>query len=137
MQECVFCRIVAGEIPAARLIETDLVISFMDIAPVNHGHCLVVPRRHAATLLELTEEELHDCVLTAQRLARAVMKATGSPGLNLLQNNDRCAGQLVGHAHFHVIPRSPDDGFSFGWRQDSYAEGELERMACAINKNLR
>lgn len=136
MADCVFCRIVAGEIPSARLIETDTVISFLDIAPVNPGHCLIVPKRHVETLVDLSGEELSDCAATAQRLARAVMKATDSPGLNLLQNNDRCAGQVVPHAHFHVIPRSPGDGFKFGWRQGGYAEGEVERMLEAINAVL-
>jgi len=136
MVDCVFCRIVAGEIPAAKLIETETVVSFLDIAPVNPGHCLVVPKRHAATLLDLNDEELTDCVLAARRLARAVMEVTGSPGLNLLQNNDRCAGQVVPHVHFHVIPRSPDDGFNFGWRQRRYDEGELEGMRNAISALL-
>ena len=70
MADCVFCRIVAGEVPAARLIETETVISFLDIVPVNPGHCLIVPRRHAATLLDLSEEELSACVLTAQMLGQ-------------------------------------------------------------------
>jgi histidine triad (HIT) family protein len=136
MVDCVFCRIAAGEVPAAKLIETETVVSFLDIAPVNPGHCLVVPKRHAATLLDLNDEELTDCVLAARQLARAVMEVTGSPGLNLLQNNDRCAGQVVPHVHFHVIPRSPDDGFNFGWRQRRYDEGELERMRNAISALL-
>jgi histidine triad (HIT) family protein len=72
----------------------------------------------------------------AQRVGQAAMEATDSPGLNLLQNNDRCAGQLVSHAHFHVIPRRPDDGFSFGWRQQDYAEGQMESMRRAIGQEL-
>jgi len=136
MQDCVFCKIVGGQIPAAALVETDEVISFLDIAPVNPGHCLVVPKRHVQSLLDLNENELVSCILTAQKLARSVMKATGCPGLNLLQNNDRCAGQLVPHAHFHVIPRSPGDGFSFGWRQGRYAEGEMDRLRQKILQAL-
>ena len=136
MADCVFCKIVAGEVPAARLIETEMVISFLDIAPVNPGHCLIVPRRHAVTLLDLSEEELSACVLMAQMLGRAIMKATESRGFNLLQNNDRCAGQVVPHVHFHLIPRSPYDGFKFGWRHGGYAEGELERMQHSIKERL-
>jgi len=128
MPDCIFCKIVAGQIPAAKLAETERVVSFMDIAPVNHGHALVIPKRHVESMLELTEEELHDCIVTAQRVAKAVTKATGSVGLNLLQNNHRCAGQVVPHAHFHVIPRSPEDGFRFGWRQGAYARGEMEAL---------
>ena len=136
MDECVFCKIADGTIPAARLIETDRVVSFLDIAPVNPGHALVLPKRHVERLWELSEEELQECVLTVRELAGALMKATGAVGLNVLQNNARCAGQVVAHVHFHVIPRSPDDGFSFGWRQGSYGEGELEQMQRAIREGL-
>ncbi len=136
MKDCVFCRIIAGEIPAAKLIETDVVLSFLDIAPVNPGHCLVVPKRHVATLLELSQDELNICIFTVQRLAGAAARATGAVGFNVLQNNGRCAGQIVPHVHFHIIPRSPDDGFKFGWREGSYAEGELEEVQRGIRKLL-
>jgi len=132
MEECIFCRIAAGEIPAATLIETDRVISFLDIAPVNPGHCLVVPRRHVRTLLEMTQEELHVCIFMVQRVARAAVRATGSEGFNVLQNNHACAGQVVPHAHFHVIPRSCTDGFDLGWRQGDYGEGEMEKLRSRI-----
>lgn len=128
MDECIFCRIVAGEVPAATLIETDRVISFMDIAPVNPGHCLIVPKRHVESLVDLTQEELHVCIFAVQRVARVVLQATGAPGFNVLQNNHVCSGQVVPHVHFHVIPRRPDDGFRFGWRQGSYAEGEMQQL---------
>jgi len=128
MPDCIFCRIIAGQIPCAKLAETDNVISFMDIAPVNHGHCLVIPKRHVENLLELTEAELHDCIVTAQRVAKATVAATGAVGFNILQNNHPCAGQVVPHMHMHVIPRSPSDGFRFGWRQGRYSEGEMQAL---------
>ena len=136
MAECVFCRIVKGEIPSARLLETDLVLSFLDIAPVNPGHALVIPKRHSETILELTGEELDACIRTVQKLAGAVMAATGAVGCNVLQNNHRCAGQLVMHAHFHVIPRLPEDGFRFGWRSRSYEAGGLEAMLEKVRAHL-
>jgi histidine triad (HIT) family protein len=125
--DCIFCRIVAGEIPSALVYEDETVVAFLDIAPVNPGHVLVIPRRHAERLTDLSEAELAACARTVRRVARAVLEATGWPGLNVLQNNDGCAGQVIEHCHFHVIPRSPDDGMKFGWRQLGYEEGEIER----------
>jgi len=136
MTDCVFCKIVAGQIPAAKLIETDKIISFLDINPVNPGHALVVPKRHATSLLGLHQDELHVAIFVAKRVAAAIVEATGSTGFNLLQNNGECAGQLVEHVHFHIIPRSPDDGFSFGWRQLQYQEGELEALQDAVRARL-
>jgi histidine triad (HIT) family protein len=134
--QCVFCRIAAGEIPVALLLDTDEVVGFLDINPVNPGHALVVPRRHAEGLLELTDEELAAAASAVQRVAAAVKAATGSPAFNVLQNDGRAAGQLIQHVHFHVIPRSPDDGFSLGWRQGSYGEGELDAMVERVRREL-
>jgi len=136
MEGCVFCRIAAGEIPAAVLLENETVLGFLDIAPVNPGHCLVVPRRHVGSLLEMNGQELAACMEAVRRLARAAVEAAGAEGFNVLQNNGRCAGQLVPHAHFHVIPRSSGDGFSFGWRQGAYGEGEMEAMRRRIRALL-
>ena len=136
MADCVFCRIVSGEIPAAMLFEDDDVLVFLDINPVNPGHVLVIPKRHAENLLELEEGEICACAKAVQRAARAAVAVTGSPGFNLLQNNHRCAGQVVPHVHFHVIPRRPDDGFAFGWRQGGYAGDELEALRREMQARL-
>ncbi|MGD2174918.1 MAG: HIT family protein [Candidatus Brocadiaceae bacterium] len=136
MADCVFCRIVAGEIPAAKLIETDKVISFLDINPVNPGHALVVPKRHVASFLDLQQDELHTTIFIAKRVAGAVTEATQSPAFNILQNTGEAAGQKIDHVHLHVIPRKPDDGFSLGWRQLEYEEGELEALQESIEQML-
>ena len=136
MADCVFCKIIAGEIPAAKLLEDERTISFLDISPVNRGHALVVPKRHVAGLLDLADEEICAAMLMVRRVAAAVKAATGCPAFNVLQNDGEAAGQLVPHAHFHVIPRSPDDGFKPGWRQLKYAEGELELLQAAIRRHL-
>ncbi len=136
MGECIFCKIIAGEIPAARLIETDKVVSFLDINPVNPGHALIVPKRHVTSFLDLHQNELHVLMFIARRVAAAVAEATESPAFNILQNNGRAAGQIIDHVHIHVIPRRPDDGFSLGWRQLSYGEGELEPLRKAITARL-
>lgn len=136
MAECIFCKIIAGEIPAAKLIETDKVISFLDINPVNPGHALVVPRRHVESFLDLQQDELHVCIFVAKRVAAAVTEATGSPAFNILQNTGDAAGQVIGHVHMHVIPRAPGDGFDLGWRQLEYEEGELEELQQKISRLL-
>jgi histidine triad (HIT) family protein len=136
MAGCVFCKIVAGEIPAAKLVEAESVTSFLDVNPVNLGHALIVPKRHLMSLLDLTDEELQAAILVARRVAAAVRGATGSSAFNILQNDGRAAGQVVEHVHFHVIPRHHSDGFAFGWRQLSYKEGELSALLQAIKKRL-
>lgn len=134
--DCVFCKIVDGRIPAGRIREDALALSFMDIAPVNRGHVLVIPKRHVIALTDLTRDELVSCITLVQDVAKAVLAATGWPGFNVLQNNHACAGQVVAHCHFHVIPRSPDDGMKFGWRQLKYGEGELEEYRRRIVERL-
>jgi histidine triad (HIT) family protein len=136
VSDCIFCKIIEGEVPAAVLLDTKKLMAFLDVNPVNPGHSLVVPKRHVERLPQLSQDELHSCIFAAQRVGRAVMDATDSPGLNLLQNNHECAGQHVPHVHFHVIPRKPDDGFSLGWRQGEYGEGELEDMQETISALL-
>ena len=136
MEGCIFCRIIAGEVPAATLLETEKVVAFLDVSPVNRGHALVVPRRHVENLWELSQDELYSSIFASQRVGRAVMEVTESPGLNLLQNNHECAGQIVRHVHFHLIPRRPDDGFSLGWRQLSYQEGKMEELRQRIRAKL-
>ncbi|MFP4176446.1 MAG: HIT family protein [Planctomycetota bacterium] len=134
--DCLFCTIVEGDVAAETLIETDTVTSFLDINPVNPGHALVLPRRHAETLPELRQNELHSVIFTVQRISRAVVQATEADGFNVLQNNNPVAGQEIPHVHFHVIPRFEDDGFQLGWRQGSYQDGEIEVIRDNIMQHL-
>lgn len=136
MSNCIFCRIASGEVSAALLLDTETVVSFLDINPVNPGHALVVPKRHVVGLLDLTDDELASTGSAVRRVAEAVKAATGWPAFNVLQNDGEAAGQVVPHVHFHIIPRAPDDGFSLGWRQQSYEEGELDRMVERIRDEM-
>ena len=117
--DCLFCKIVAGDIPCAKVFESASCIAFLDIAPVNHGHALVLPKGHYPTLMDIPSELGNDLTDALSRVGRAVMEATGAEGLNLMQNNFRAAGQLVDHVHFHLIPRHGDDGLSL-WPQAGY-----------------
>ena len=110
--ECLFCRLVHGEIPSARVYEDALTVAFMDIGQVNPGHVLVATRRHAATLLDITPQEAGAVMQTAQRVAAAVQEVFDPPGLTLLQANGSEGDQTVFHFHMHVVPRHQNDGIA-------------------------
>lgn len=133
--DCIFCKIVAGEIPCAKLEETATTLAFLDIAPVRPGHALVIPKAHHETLFDLPAELAEDLLAALQRVGRATMDATGASGLNLGMNCYKDAGQLVFHAHYHLIPRQADDGLSL-WGQSSYAAGEMDALAEKIRAAL-
>src|ERR1700733_12959039 len=103
--DCVFCKIVAGDIPSALVLEADAAGAFLDIHPVNHGHVLLVPKEHHATLADLPDEAAAETASLLPRLARAVIKATGAEGMNVIVNIGRVAGQTIDHIHWHLIPR--------------------------------
>ncbi|MGD9505770.1 MAG: HIT family protein [Syntrophobacteraceae bacterium] len=127
MTHCIFCRIIRGEIPSMKVYEDELVFSFVDINPITPGHTLVVPKRHYATLFDMPQEDLHACSEAIRNIGQAIHKAMGAEGLNLLQNNFRAAGQLVDHAHFHLIPRFEGDGFLTSWQGQPTTPEELRR----------
>ncbi len=140
MGECVFCAIVAGKLPASRLLEDDLVLAFLDIRPVSPGHLLVVPKAHAGLLAELPEETGGRIFRTAQRLAEAVRRCgVRCEGVNLILADGEAAGQEVPHVHLHVIPRWEGDGFGFhfsGSHGRDPGRAELDRIAGEIRARL-
>jgi histidine triad (HIT) family protein len=129
---CIFCKIVAGQIPSAKVLETDSAIAFLDINPVAPGHVLLVPKEHSTTLTDTSAEVLAALAGELPRLARAVLAATGAPGLNLLQNNGREAGQVVNHVHFHLIPRKPGEAFRVHWPAGKYEGNALDEMRSRV-----
>ena len=126
--DCIFCRIVAGEIPCAKVLETDEALAFLDIAPLAPGHTLLVPKEHLATLNDMDASGAASVLRHLPALGRAVKEVTGCAGYNVLQNNGRAAHQLVMHVHFHIIPRDEGDEFHFNWPAGKYAKGQLEIM---------
>lgn len=108
MSDCLFCRIVAGELPSTRIHEDERTLAFMDINPGSHGHCLVVPKDHSTDLLTIGAEDLAACSRTAQLLAGRAQDRLGADGVNLLNCCGSDAWQTVFHFHFHVIPRYRD-----------------------------
>jgi histidine triad (HIT) family protein len=127
--QCIFCRLIAGEIPASRVHEDALTLAFMDIGQVNPGHVLVAAKRHAATLFDLTPDEAAAVMRTAQRVALAVREAFDPPGLTLLQANGREGDQTVFHFHMHVVPRHGNDGIALSWPRKNPPAAVLEDYA--------
>ena len=135
-KNCVFCKIINGEIPCAKVFEDDKVLAFLDIAPCNFGHTLVIPKNHAHCFTEIPPEDLNAMMAAAQKLAVAIMRATGAPAYNLLMNNGPVAGQEVPHAHLHIIPRFVDDAFAFSHPHLNYEGDALAEMAAKIQEKL-
>lgn len=135
--DCIFCRIVAGEIPSFKLLEDDRVFSFMDINPVNEGHCLVIPKAHVPNLFESDDGSLAAVAAACRRVADAVRRTLDPPGINLMQANGPAAGQSVFHLHFHVIPRRADDGLLFNWEPRPGDLDAIGRLAERIRAHLR
>jgi histidine triad (HIT) family protein len=116
MNECVFCKIRDGQIPCVKIDENERTLSIMDINPLSPGHCLIVTKRHAATISEAEVEDLQAAIATAKRVAEAIRTALKPDGLNMLQANGAAAFQSVPHFHLHLIPRWTDDGKGFDWK---------------------
>jgi len=134
--DCIFCKIVTGQIPAIKIYEDEQVFAFLDIGPVSDGHTLVVPKQHIEKLHECPSELLGPVSSVLVKIARAVSTGMNSDGYNVLCNNGRAAGQLVGHVHFHIIPRNDDDGVFNHWPSYEYEQGKSEQIAEKIRQNL-
>jgi histidine triad (HIT) family protein len=136
MSDCIFCKIVKGEIPCAKVFEDDKVIAFLDISPANKGHALIVTKKHYETLLDVPDDILCDIMAKAKKLARAMSSALGNEGFNILMNNKKVAGQLVPHAHMHIIPRFEGDRVKLEWSHEKYAGKEIDEFKDKIAKFL-
>ena len=136
MSECIFCKIIAGEIPSARIYEDELIYAFLDISPINFGHTLVIPKEHhqsAATIPEATAGRMFH---VASRIGILLKRLDEFDAYNLHLADGTAAGQVVMHAHMHVIPRGVEDNFRWNWRQLTYPEGKLGEMASEIAAKL-
>jgi len=126
---CIFCRIVAGEVPCHKVYEDDRVLAFLDVGPLSAGHTLVVPRAHARTLDEVSEADAAAIGALLPRLSRAVMRASGAGAWNVLQNNGEAAHQAVNHVHFHLIPKHTDgSGVGIDWPAGKLDDAQAKRL---------
>lgn len=139
MSDCIFCKIVNGEIPAAKVFENEHVLAFLDITQVTKGHTLVIPKVHKENLFELTPEIARNLFEVVPAIANALKKEFNPIGLNTLNNNGEHAGQSVFHYHMHLLPRyGKSDGFGAVWKsnQSEYTFQMLADMAATINKQV-
>ena len=130
--DCIFCKIVAGEIPSAIVDEDESTLAFMDINPATRGHALVIPRKHVVDLLEIEPDELAAVMLAAQRLAVRVSERLGADGVNLLNSCGNAAWQTVFHFHVHVIPRYAGDRLRLPWIPGPGDPDEIAAAAAAL-----
>ena len=135
MGDCIFCGIAAGEVPAVRVLETPAVLAFLDIAPVNYGHTLVIPKSHYQNLLELPDVLWTEMGQVCRRVAQALRATLYAQGFNIGMNNFEAAGQVVFHAHLHVIPRYHTDGLKL-FPQESYKPGDMEKTGEQLRRVL-
>ena len=117
MDNCIFCKIIAGEIPSTTIYEDDDVKAILDVNPAARGHVIVLPKNHATDIYSLPDEDLSKAICVAKRIAIALKDAYDCDGVNIIQNNGEAAGQTVFHLHIHVIPRFKDDTVSVKWKQ--------------------
>jgi histidine triad (HIT) family protein len=127
--DCIFCKIVAGELPASVVAEDERTLAFMDIAPATRGHALVIPRAHSTDLLSIDREDLGAVALAAQRLAGRMKERLGADGVNLLNSCGLAAWQTVFHVHVHVIPRYDGDPLRLPWVPSAGDQAEIQAAA--------
>ena len=133
---CIFCKIIAGEIPCATVYEDEDFKVIMDIAPAAKGHAVILSKKHCANLFELDDDTAAKGLLVARKVAKAMQAELNCDGMNLLQNNGEAAGQTVFHFHMHLIPRYHDDQVKTTWPQGKYEDGEAAALAAAIAGRL-
>jgi histidine triad (HIT) family protein len=134
--DCIFCKMVAGQIPVARVYEDEIVLAFLDIGPISDGHALVIPKQHFEKLHDCPPDLLGQVASRLGRIAGAVAAAMNADGYNVLCNNGRAAGQLIEHLHFHIVPRNVGDGVFDRWPSYRYPQGKIEKIADKIRENL-
>lgn len=134
--DCIFCKIVKGEIPAEKIYEDEDLFAFLDINPINAGHTLLIPKKHYEDLFAMDDAILQKISIKLRDLGASVKDAMKSGGLNIGMNNSPAAGQIVPHAHFHLIPRYIKDGHTH-WSGRKYDEGEIAKVAKEIKDKIK
>jgi histidine triad (HIT) family protein len=135
MSDCIFCKIIVGEIPCSKVYEDDSVIAFLDIHPVHLGHTLVVPKAHFLNIAETPDDVITRIFSAAKRIAAVALGVTGAHGFNIGINTGAAAGQVVMHTHVHVMPRSEGDGLRH-WPKKDISQEQMEQTAAKMRELL-
>lgn len=133
MENCIFCKIACGEIPAATLYEDEDFRVILDLSPASKGHALILPKAHAANIYELPDELAGKAMILAKKMACKMTEALKCDGFNIVQNNGETAGQTVFHFHMHLIPRYKEDGVRLSWIPGKLTEDEREEILAKLN----
>ncbi len=136
MTDCLFCKIISGEIPCTKVYEDATVLAFLDIHPVNIGHTLIVPKAHHINLYDTPDVTLAQMMSASKKLSIAIKNALNTDGINIEMNNDSVAGQIIFHAHMHIVPRFLGDGFTHWNGARGYQENEITEVAQKISASL-
>ena len=136
MDNCIFCKIVRGEIPCGKVYENDETFAFVEMNPVNPGHTLIIPKRHYPSLSDIPEKELGNLMKDIKKISSGVLKAFNTSSFNLVQSNGEAAGQEVFHVHFHIIPRHEKDNKEIQWKVDNISLEERKKIADKIRQEL-
>jgi len=134
MTDCIFCKIIKGEMPCYKVYEDEDFLVFLDIMPVNKGHTLVISKQHYETIIDTPDELLEKMINIMKKVTKALKQ--DCDGVNIAQNNFKASGQLVPHIHFHIIPRFESDGLK-SWPQGKYDENEIEQFRLKIENLLK
>lgn len=135
MSDCIFCKIIKGELPCVKVYEDADILAFLDIHPVNFGHTLIVPKAHYVNILDTPDEVLAKLTAAVKKIAPAILKAVNADSFNLGVNNGAVSGQVIFHTHFHIMPRHQGDGYKL-WGAREYGPGEMEKIGEAIKSAL-
>lgn len=135
-KDCIFCKLAGGEIPSATIYENSDFRVFMDVAPANRGHVLIVPKEHFKDIFDIDAMTAGKLFSLATEVARAMKSVLDCDGMNLVQNNGTVAGQTVFHFHLHLIPRYANDGVKIGWQPGESSPTELQELAKEIRKKI-
>ncbi len=134
-EDCLFCKIASGTIPSEKVYEDDHTFAFLDINPINKGHTLVIPKHHAENIMTIRKDDLAAVMETVRMLAPVIQRAVSADGINIGINNGSAAGQVIFHAHVHVMPRFDGDGHEH-WQGKKLTAEEIASTAIAIRKEL-
>ena len=137
MTDCLFCRIINGEIPCDKIYEDKKTLAFLDIGPSVEGHALVIPKNHSENILEANLKDLNAIFQTIQKIVPAILKATESTGININSNTNPSAGQIIMHTHIHLLPRKEDDGLRLWPKIANYPEEKIPKLADKIKTFLK
>lgn len=136
MENCIFCKIANGEIPAATLYEDENFRVILDLGPASKGHALILPKMHAANIYELSDEMAAKAMILAKKMATAMTAALKCDGFNIVQNNGECAGQTVFHFHMHLIPRYKGDQVGITWKPGELSDADKEEILLKVKEQL-